>query len=187
MKVKDILKLTATILDRKDLVSFYNDGVCDDYIKAQEDSDILLSSYNILTEEIAVETLKLKYTELLKVENGILSYASFKYNPISIISVKDKNGNLVDCKILPTDIKTDKSEVVCEYYYIPALKSVEDDSEIVGTLIPKTTIMYGIATEFCLIKGLFEEATVWHQKYVNSLSKLSKPKKLKKIKCRKWL
>ena len=44
MKVKDILLLTATILNRKDLVSFYNLDVSDDYLKSQEDSDILLSS-----------------------------------------------------------------------------------------------------------------------------------------------
>lgn len=187
MKVKDILLLTATILNRKDLVSFYNLNVSDDYLKSQEDSDILLSSYNILMEEIASETLKLTHLEKLQVDNGVLSYSKFKYNPISIISVKNNENQDVNCKILPTEIKLNENEVFCEYSYIPSLKGLEDDCEIVGTFIPKTTVAYGIATEFCLIKGMFEEAGVWHQKYVNGLNRLIKPKKCKKLKVRKWL
>ncbi len=187
MKVKDILLLTATILNRKDLVSFYNLDVSDDYLKSQEDSDILLSSYNILIEEIATETLKLNYLEKLTVNDGVLSYANFKYNPIQIISVKNDKMQDVNYKILPTEIITDESEVYCEYSYVPALKGLEDDCEIVGAFIPKTTLAYGIASEFCLIKGMFEEASVWHQKYVNGLTKLVKPKKCKKLNVRKWL
>ena len=93
----------------------------------------------------------------------------------------------VECKIQPTDIKLDQNEVVCEYYYSPNIKGLDDECELCNVLVPKTAIAYGVATEFCLIKGMFEEGSTWHQKYVNSLQKYIKPKKCRNLKCRKWL
>ena len=79
MTVKNILKLVSALLNRKDLVRYFENSSCDDYERIKEDVDSLLTSYNVIADEVATTYLKLVNSEEFEVQNGRLTYDKFKF------------------------------------------------------------------------------------------------------------
>ncbi|MBO5926528.1 MAG: hypothetical protein J6Q38_03095 [Clostridia bacterium] len=187
MTVKDIVKTSAQLLNRKDIFEYLLKGVAQNYLMVEDDVNILVNAYNIVQEEIASFSFRFKAVETISpLTNGVIKYSQFKYNPLAIISVKDENGRKLDAKILPSDILVDRTAVI-EYYYLPYEKTIEDESDFTGTVIQKRTLAYGVVTEYCLIKGAYEEASMWHDKYVNALKEALYNTKAKRVKGRLWV
>ncbi len=187
MTVKDIIKTVALLLNRKDILNYLNSEVTENYIKVQEDVNTLVDCYNLVSEEISSTHYKLKAVETLSPKNGALKCSEFTYNPLAVISVKGLNQKPISYKILPSEILTNESKIEVEYYYVPSKKSINDVSDYTNTIIKERVIAYAIATEFLLINGGYEEALVWHEKYINSLKSLLLKDKKKRIKGRIWL
>lgn len=186
MTVKSILKLATGLLNRKDLLSYLNGESVEDEERVKSDIDTLVVCYNVVAEEISTVYTKVVYTQKLTVTAGVLKYNQFTYNPVKILSVKDVDGNEIACTILPTELRTNTSRIVVEYTYIPPKLKLEDNSDFTNTEVKERVLGYGIVTEFCLIKGMYEEAVLWHDKYVTSLKNTLSNKKLQKIKGRVW-
>lgn len=186
MTVKDVLKTVAMLINREDILEFLNNGYSSNYNLVNEDVDVLINSYNIVADEIATEYFKLKTIEKQTVYNGVIKCSNLKRNPISIISVVNKKGDKIPCKILPSEILLDEQEAIIEYNYTPDTKGLDDVSDYSSTPIKNRVIAYGVATEYLLIKGAFEEAFVWHEKYVDALKGSLVKSKIKKLKGRIW-
>ena len=186
MTVKDVLKTVALLINRADILDFFNNGYTDDYNEIEDDVNLLITCYNIVADEIATEYYKLNMTEKFTCQNGVLKFSQFTKNPIIINSIKDDDGNDVKYKALLGEITLDKPLVNVEYSYTPDTKGLDDISDYSSTPINKRVIAYGVATEYLLVKGAFEEAVVWHDKYVESLKGSVIKSKNKKLKGRIW-
>lgn len=187
MTVKDIVEKVAVFLDRKDILEYLKTGATENYLSVIEDVNLLVNCYNVVGEEIASLYYRFKTTERLSPNlSGVIKIADFKKNPLAIISVKDVNGNKVNAKILPSEIITNLSEVVIDYYYVPDVKNLEDISDFTGTSITDRILCYGVLTEYYLIKGGYEEANLWHGKYINALKNKPLTGNGKRLKGRVW-
>lgn len=187
MTVKDIVKKVAVFLDRKDIIEYLQTGATENYLSVLEDVNLLQNCYNVVGEEIASLYYRFKATEKFSPNlDGIIKLADFSNNPLAIISVKDDKGSKVNAKILPTEIITDLKTVTVEYYYVPSYKKLDDISDFQGTTITDRILCYGILTEYYLIKGGFEEANLWHGKYINALKNGTLLGKSKTLKGRVW-
>ncbi len=187
MTVKDIVKKVAVFLDRKDVVEYLETGATENYLAVLEDVKLLQNCYNVVGEEIASLYYRFKAVEKLSPSlDGVVKLSNFSNNPLAIISVKDDKGNKINAKILPTEIVTDQKNVTVEYYYVPSYKKLDDISDFKGTPITDRILSYGILTEYYLIKGGYEEANLWHGKYINALKNGSLLGKSKRLKGRVW-
>ena len=187
MTVKDIIKKVAVFLDRKDVLEYLETGATENYLSVLDDVNLLVNSYNVVAEEIASLYYRFKTTERLSPNiNGIIKMVDFTNNPLAVVSVKDGKGNKINAKILPNEIITNFSEVIVEYYYVPSFKNIDDISDFTGTIITDRILCYGIITEYFLIKGGYEEANLWHGKYINALKNVPLTGKSKKLKGRVW-
>ena len=187
MTVKDILKTASTLLNRNDIKKYISGDAVDEYIQVEEDFKLLLDCFNLVEEEVATDYYRLKTTQTFTVANGVIECKDFDKNVLAVLSVKNLNGNAVNAEIKPDGIYTKEPIVVVDYTYVPSTKTIDDNSSFKGTPITKRALAYGVITEFCLIKGDYEEAVMWHKKYVNSLTSCLSMKKVKKIKERIWL
>ena len=185
MTVKSIVKLVASLLNRKDILSYLNDGTLNND-SVTEEVNTLVDCYNIVAEELSTIYPKIIQSQKLTITDGVLKYTQFIYSPVKILSVKDMDGNDVDCTILPTEIRANASRVSIEYTYIPVKRKLDENSDFKSTPIKERVIAYGVATEFCLIKGSYEEASTWHDKYVNAVKNSLAIKNVNKIKGRVW-
>ncbi len=186
MTVKSILKLVSSLLNRKDMLSYLNGNTSSVDGKVVEDVNTLVDCYNVVAEEISTYYNKFSYTQRLTVAKGVLKYSQFTYNPVKILSVKDIEGKNVKCTILPTELKTDARVIVVEYTYVPVKRSLDENSDFKNTPIRESAIAYGVATEFCLIKGSYEEAATWHDKYTGAIKNALSVKSVNKVKGRVW-
>ena len=186
MTVKDVLKTVAMLINRDDVLKFLNDGYSANYDLVNEDVKILVNSYNIVADEIATEYFKLKTVEKIKSYNGVIKCSDFEKNPLAVLSVTNDKGDKIPCKILPSEILIEETEAIIEYTYTPDTKGLDDVSDYSSTPIKSRVIAYGVATEYLLIKGAFEEAMVWHEKYVSALKGSVVKSKIKKLKGRVW-
>ncbi len=187
MTVKEILITASTLLERGDIKTYFQGGAVDDYTRVEEDANLLLDCYNLVEEQISTDYYRLKHTQSFTVSNGVIECKEFKYNPLAILKVLDKFKNNVDLEIKPDGIYTSLKYVEVTYSYLPSKKQIDGVSEFELTPISPRILAYGTVTEFCLIKGMYEEAVTWHNKFINSLTTAMANKKVKKIKDRKWL
>ena len=185
MTVKSILKLVSSLLNRKD-ISSYLDGKTTEDSNVADEVNTLVDCYNVVAEELSVIYPKIVQSQKLTVTAGVLKYTQFIYSPVKILSVKDMDGNDVECTILPTEIRTNVGRIVIEYTYIPLKRKLDESSDFKTTPIRESTIAYGVATEYCLIKGSYEEAAMWHDKYTTALKNCLAIKNVNKLKGRVW-
>ena len=184
MIVKEIIKDCALLLNREDISSYLDNGVADDYVTASKDASVLLNAYNLISQEIACEYLKLEYVEAFKVKDGKVNFEDFKYTPISIRSVKDKRGNKISYEIEDGKIYVNFSEIEVSYVYSFDKKGLNDLSGFEFTPITSKILQYGTVTEFLLIKGLYEEAALYNSKYLDGLASAINKSRSQKVKCR---
>lgn len=185
MTVKSILKLVSSLLNRKDFLSYLNTGNSTD-VNLKGEIDTLVACYNVVAEELSTIYDKIMYTQKLTVSNGVLKYTQFTYNPVKILSVKDNDGKDVECEILPTELRTKTNRIVVDYTYIPNKRKLDDESDFKNTPLKERVFAYGIATEYSLIKGSYEEASLWHDKYTSAIRNSLSIKGVSKIKGRAW-
>ncbi len=169
MTVKEIIKQSAIFLNANEIVNYLVKGTAENFSNLLEEVNLLVNCYNVVAEEIASSHCRFKAVESFSPKNNRVTLGEFLYNPLAIINVFDKNGVKVNANILPTEIITDLPFITVEYYYIPSIKTLDDISDFKDTFIKKRTLAYGIVTEYLLIKGSYEEASLWHEKYAQSL------------------
>lgn len=147
------------------------------------DEELLLIAYNQAI-ETAVNYCPLIYTQTLSATSGSVKYQNFTYNPYKILEVTPLNGNQ-SVEILPTEIKTN-GEITVKYVYVPTVSDLLEKCVYENSPISKTTLSYGVLSEYLLYKGRFEEASVYLDKYITSLKNSSRIKKVGKIPERTW-
>ena len=185
MLVKEILSLSAELLDDCDLKTYIETGACNDEESAKQNYVLLLKCYNLVADEISREYFPLSTVETFTPDNGVILYENFTFNPVLIKSVTTLDGNKADCKIHLVRIFTN-STVKVEYAYSCPERSYNDISDFTLTKVSKRVLAYGVVVEYCLIKGMFEEAVMWRDKYNSGLSACLSVRKIPKIKNRMW-
>ena len=104
---------------------------------------------------------------------------------VRIIRVTDEYGNSVPFKLFPQYLRTQPGRVNVSYTYTPREKNAEEESDFVLSVSPRL-FAYGIASEYSLAAGLFEEAAVWDKKYKDALAAAYRSKPSRIIRSRRW-
>ena len=193
MLVKDIAAQAAFLLGKQE-VSDYLKGDSDvtpEYTEQEEkalvkEANTLLRCYNIVENEIALDYLPLTAEETVTSSTGALPYSSFLHTPVTILSVTDEYGNKLPFTIFPEYVKTHKGTAVITYAYSPRTKAMEDGSEY-GARVPERLLSYGVACEYCLVSGLYDEALLWDKKYKDALLCAHSASRPHVIRSRRWV
>ncbi len=183
MKVKEVILNVMRLVSNDKTADDYADGrTLDDEEKKSVNQ--LLRAYNLVLKEIATDYLPLEMKETFS--GGNVEFSSFSKNPLKIISVL-KNGENVEYEIRPASIKIPNGEnFEITYSYMPDEQTPADDFPYYGKIVEERAFCYGIASEFCLINGRYDEASNWDSKYRRAIDTAFKHS-AKKIKGRLWL
>ena len=194
MFVKDIAAQAAFLLGKEDVVRYLKEQLTDGESvleeekeqRLQRETDILLRCYNIVENEIALDYLPLTAEETVTCSTGMLPYTSFLHAPVTILSVTDEYGNKLPFTIFPEYVKTRAGTSVITYSYAPETKRLDDCSEY-GSRVSERLLSYGVACEYCLISGLYDEAVVWDKKYKDALLCAHSANRPHVIRSRRWV
>lgn len=189
MNVKEIIKLACTYLQLNDLFETNVLGgvkIPTDYQNKQ--IDLLLQCVNLTSSVIASDYIKLYKTKMFKTEDGILQYSQIGPEIINQIhSVKNKTGDILVFKTFADNIKTAKGDIFVNYSYLPEPVLLSDSIADFNIKISPRVFAYGVASEYSFIKSVYDDASIWENRFKTALMMAGTKKSGIKIAPRRWL
>ncbi len=182
MTVKEVVMLAAEELRIASEVAEYFDGIS---TVGEEKAKLLLTCFNVVENELALDYLPLTAEEKLNSATGQIHFSQLKNSPVRILQVKNANGVTLDFTLFPKYLKTQKGIVYVSYTYTPATKTIDDESDF-AINISSRLIAYGIAAEYTMAMGEFGESSLWDKKYKDAIEAAYQMKSGGKIASRRW-
>lgn len=183
MKVKNVVAGAARLILRGELADKIENGTT---LTTEEQNEVnqLIRAYNLTLNEVATEYLSLTAEEMLLGKE--ILFSSLNHPPLKIVSVTDARGEKVAFTVLADRIKLYKfGKYTVRYDYIPQNKVLTDDFDYEKSKVGERAFIYGVASEFCIMAGRYEEAANYRSKFEKAAtSPLSRGGK--KIKGRIW-
>lgn len=179
MTVKNVVCSAIKIMGDYNLYNYLLNGDNETEVYRQ-DKDLLITAFNQAL-ETAVHYYPVQFVENFLGVKDRLKYSEFKYNPYRILKVDAPSGY----KIYATEIIA-SGNVTVTYYYLPSVSSLEENNPLSNTPVSKTTLAYGVLSEFMVYKGRFEEAVTYFDKFLNALKNSANFKRKGKVKLREW-
>ncbi len=181
MKVRDILKMVAFNLQRRDIIDCLEGKNAD----GEEELKKLFTCYKLVVSELNEEYSPLSFTETLLSKKGKIYFTSFSKIPTEILSVK-LGGERLNYSVFPTYLQVDKNQVDVEYRYIPKFENMDEECPYSNTKITERILTLGVMREFLLFCGLYEEAVIYDEKFLKALDNVLLSKKGGIMKKRGW-
>ena len=189
MKIKEVIKLSAKLLEEKDVLTLLSGDVPEENAQAIEDKETLLCCYDLIRDELACEYLPLKKRELFSdIKDEKIYFSTFENSPLRILGVYDEKGEKVPYRLINDYVCVKKQRAFVEYNYrLNPIKSEEEECVYASGIIGPYCLAFGIASQFCAQKGRFNESDYFQSKYLEGVrARVAKRGNLK-IPARRWL
>ena len=182
MTVKEILLASAGLLGKGDEVKAYLDGTS---LDAQADVENLLRCFQLVENELALDYLPLHAEEEIQTQTGAIFFDEFTRAPVRILRVCDEGGKSCTFKLFPEYVKTQSGKVKVTYTYAPNEKTLDGESDYKAQASVRL-FAYGIAAEYALASGMFEDASVWDKKYKDAIEAAYRSTPSRVMRSRRW-
>jgi hypothetical protein len=189
MIVKNVLKNAINYLGLTHLLNtnlFNGSGAVSDDDMAEINS--LINCLNLVVNEVASEYVTLKDKVKLSTTNGVIYYSKLSNKIVSdILSVKQ--GETGVSYVLKADrLETVPGLVEIEFAYQPGqVTSINETIDFANYKLNERVLAYGVVAEYNFLYANYDDATIWDNRFKNSLSNLIRPKREIKIKQRLWV
>ncbi len=184
MKVKDIIKISATLLGKDNVVT----ALAMPLDFADNTTLREINAFTTLLNSMLIE-LASTYVPMLKTEEvgGVteIVFKNLSENAIRIVEALDKDKNSISYTQKPDALKTKTPCYYLVYEYIPAQYDLEDSVGYTQNDITETIIAYGLSAEYCISEARYLEAVAFHEKYLEGIKSRSKIQNGKTV-ARKW-
>lgn len=185
MTIKEILKTVATVTSRKDLKEYLENGEGEISENTQETVNSLIELTNLVINELACSYIPSVTLEEVTPKAGRIYFKDLSKTPLKVLRVVDTAGSNLSFKIFPEFITVDMQKVLVEYEYAPDKVGLDDEICYMEKDVPVRVIAYGVAAEYCITEGDFDQAVMWHKRYTDAISDICVPKNTRAAK-RRW-
>ncbi len=183
MTVKDIIYYASLMCGKEKLAEQIAQGVLPD---DNPDAVRFLNCYNLTVMELSEEIEPLIYCETLSSPNGVFYYTSFTKPPKRIVSVSSF-GREIAFTVFHDRVETGAGVCEITYDYRSAkASSLADECEYDENVFSARVLAMGVAAEFLLVSGLYDEAATWRERYEKAIE-THLISKSKRIRGRVWL
>ncbi len=181
--VKEVLIAAANHLGIAASVQAYFNGM---NLMDTEEVDALLRCFNLVESELAFDYLPLYVEEEVETETGVVYYSELSNAVVRVVKVEDEWGNDSPFRLFPEYLKTQGGRVKIRYAYAPTPKTLTGESDY-RLYASVRLFSYGVAAEYALAQGLFEDAAVWDKKYKDAITAAYRAKPCRVIRSRRWV
>jgi hypothetical protein len=141
---------------------------------------ILRRCANLVLANIATNHRDCLAQQTFNVTDGKIEYKNFNKTFLRVKSVSTGTYSLfIDFMHVPN------GRVEVKYFYIPSFSDNLEESIHIPNLAEKTFV-YGVAVEYALISGMFNEAKVWNERFESGLFATNEKNKRLKIRAPRW-
>jgi hypothetical protein len=179
MNINEIIEKAALIVGRDDVGKFINDDKSELYEDTEYTLKTFLSLLNLVIAELSATFIPMRKRETVETKNGVVRFADLSFKAMEIVGVYDLNGNAIAYEFTPEYIKVDRAQIVIEYEMIPPNYTLGQKIDYTEKEVPCVILAYGLAAEYYVNTGRFEQAVMWHKRYVDAINSLRKTKNVK--------
>ncbi|MBQ8726015.1 MAG: hypothetical protein IJY84_02815 [Clostridia bacterium] len=163
MKIRELLGDVAKTVESQSVATLIKNGSEKGDETAVDVLGCLLTAYNGVLNDVAINYLGLQATAVLSGEKVDLNTLSPTFK--RVVDVKNSKGESISYAMRNGKIITGEKGATLIYEYIPENAVVDDDFAYYGKAVGYRAFFYGVASEYCLIKGRVEESANWESKY----------------------
>lgn len=192
MTVKDVIKVVADILMLDDVSYALDSGYTESYDKtlAEENGEtvfsddtineirLLVTSFNLTNNIIATNYLEILDSYVLK-SNGKIMYKDICDGRVflAVKGVYDMSGNKVQYTLTHDGIRVGVGEYEVRVALFPKDHSLSDEILDYSVAISDKILAYGVASEYLLIKGDVDSASVYDLRFKQNLLDAIRPRR----------
>lgn len=183
MIVKDLIALAARFGEREDIAKYLYGSIVDE--ESEGEVEKLLDAYRIIEQDIAMRVGHLRRKERFETEDGVIHLDELSLPPVRIKRVENELGVGLPYLLFPSRIETSAGVVFLEYTALPRIKGLNDQAELpLGVM--EETIACGVAAEYDLMNGLYEEASILDKRYKSGIVGVCLKSPKERMGARKW-
>lgn len=172
----EILKLTSTFLGLDKTTEYLvSDRSQEPDDETKQQINQLLIFMNYVLREITKNHFPLSQKETISSDqDGKIYFSKLKRTAIQIKDVKNFLDLSCHFEIFPDHLKVDNANTEYKIFYSFAPKTVNslDDEVELPFGVDYFVVCFGIASEFALLKGLYEESQMWESKFNSELKSI---------------
>lgn len=186
MTLKDVLKTASVFLNLTDVNEYLGDNPPSTPAAstlAAVNSLTMLT--NLVISELAASYVPMVCAETVESQEGKITFADLTHNVLRILSVKNRFGHDAEFKLYPEYLKVFGGAYTVEYEYAPENYGLTDAVGF-NDKITAALLGYGVAAEYCITQGRFEEGILWRKRYTFGVERVVLPKSAT-LKGRCWL
>ena len=183
MTVKEIIAQAGTLSGREDVVIGVstNNSVTEDTLSA---INTMVRLLNMVISELTASFIPLITVETVYAKDKI-KYSDLSKNALEILGAYDSADNEVYFKPYYDHVKIGSPVSKIKYKYRPSNYGLEDTLDYTEKDISPSILAYGLSAEFALSEGDFDRACTLHDRYVEGVHAICKPKN-RIAKAREW-
>ncbi len=185
MNVKEVIKISATLLGRENVVQYLENGQASD-TQVLAEVDLFTRLCNLVISELSASYIMMKKRESVKLIGGKFYYSNLLENAVKIIGLEDRSGERINYKEYSEYLTASVENAIIEYAYKPANYGLDSEIGYKDSEISARILAIGVCAEECIINGRFEEAIMWHKRYVDGVASFCLPKNTT-VKKRSWV
>lgn len=174
MKVSDIVKLTALMTGKSDVIDYLNGG--EGQAHTLETLSTMVDLCNLVINELACTYIPITRKEITSFVYGRFSFNTLREKVIRVVAVYDADGKEVEFSHDNDNIYANIQKGSVEYEYSPSNYGLDSVIGYTEMKISARVIAYGVSAEYCINQGLFEQAVMFHKRYVDALAEICVPK-----------
>lgn len=183
MTVKEILNQAATLSGREDVIFGIEENslATDDTLSA---INVMVRLLNMVISELSASFIPLITIEEINASEKVY-YKDLSKNAIEILGVYDCQGYDIAFEVFYDHVKISKPCNKIKYKYRHTNYGIDDEIDYTEKDISPAILAYGLAAEFALSEGDFDRACTMHDRYVEGVHAICKPKN-HRTKAREW-
>ena len=174
MTVKEILKTTSAMLGREDVNAYLSGDTEAVGENTLPTVGVMVNLLNLVIGELAGTFIPMVKTETAATNDGKVYYADLIERALEIKAVYDLSGDEISYKQSAEFIKVNADKVLVEYEYAPPNYGLEDEIGYTEKDVTAGALAFGLAAEYSISLGSFDEAVMWHKRYVDSIAEQRK-------------
>ncbi len=181
--VKDLILSAARLVGCETDLTYFLEDEDEEYA---ETATLFLDCFNRVENELALDYLPLVAEEELNTTTGKIVFSNLKHAVVRMIRVTDESGASLPYEVFSEYLTTRKGKVKVVYSYTPEPKSWNSESELSLYVSPRLFV-YGVAAEYCMATGRYEETKVWDEKYKAAVEAAYRLHSGGKMPSRRWV
>lgn len=184
MKVKDIIKASAMMLSKDNVVGYLTNENTNNDANTLREVNVFTTLLNCLLNELAGTYIPMKKTE--KIDGKLeVEFKDLSENVVKIVEVLGENEERVIYEQKTQKLIAYAPCYYVTYEYVPSYYSLSDTIGYTHKDVSKTALSYGLCSEYLISEARYKEAMVFHEKYVEAIKNIQKTKNKKTV-ARKW-